>query len=744
MLAAVQEDFSYESMFRLLRSGMTGVTMEETDRLENYVLARGIRGISGWKKEWRYPLKGMEEEELSELNELRQRALIGLQDLRSVLTKKDTDAETMSRALYGYIAELGIQEKLKVRKEAFEEEGNLSLAKEYDQIYGMIMELLDKLVMLLGTCVMSLEEYAELLDAGLSELKVGLIPAGTDQVVVGDMERSRLKDIRVLFFTGVNEGNVPKEKSRGGLLSEMDREILASQEVELAPTSRQETCIQKFYMYMSLTIPSEELHLSWSLADADGNALRPSYLIASMQELFPKVEVRTDRDRELLDRLSVPEGNLPELTEALQAAREGEPSPEQKSLLRWYGEQPAWQEKLERLMDAVFYRREEDPIGKAAARALYGTLLEGSVTRLEQFAACAYAHFLQYGLRLQERETYGLQAIDMGNVFHDALKYFSDTVEKSEYGWFRVPEDKRTEWMEQALERALESCAEKGLTEQASDAYVVERMKRIGQRTAWAFLEQLKKGTFLPEQTEVSFRNLEQLSSVSLLLSEEERMRLQGRIDRIDVCREEGNLYVRVIDYKSGAQRFDLTSIYYGLQLQLAVYLNAAMELEQRNGVETVHPAGMFYYHIQDPMLDYEEEEDPALRILKELAFNGIVNGDPEIIKRMDKEAESGSSILPVRFKKGGGYSASSSVAEEDQLLRLSRHVKRKLSRYGEEILNGNISLSPYELREEDACRFCSYHSVCGFDSRLEGCEKRQLEPLEKEEIWKKLEEEES
>ena len=143
-------------------------------------------------------------------------------------------------------------------------------------------------------------------------------------------------------------------------------------------------------------------------------------------------------------------------------------------------------------------------------------------------------------------------------------------------------------------------------------------------------------------------------------------------------------------------------------------------------------------------MLDYEEEEDPALRILKELAFNGIVNGDPEIIKRMDKEAENGSSLLPVRFKKGGGYSASSSVAEEDQLLRLSRHVKRKLSRYGEEILNGNISLSPYELREEDACRFCSYHSVCGFDSRLEGCEKRQLEPLEKEEIWKKLEEEES
>ena len=431
------------------------------------------------------------------------------------------------------------------------------------------------------------------------------------------------------------------------------------------------------------------------------------------------------------------------MTEALPAAREGTYDAQQKMLARWYAEQADWNQKLDRLMDAVFYSRKEEPIGKAVARTLYGTLLEGSVTRLEQFAACSYAHFLQYGLRLKEREEYGLQAVDMGNVFHDALKYFSDKIEASEYDWFHVPEEKRTAWMEEALEHALQICAEKGLGEEATDAYTMERMKRIGQRTAWALMEQLRKGNFAPEKTEVSFRNLEQLPSVSVLLSEDERMRLKGRIDRVDICREQGNVYVRVIDYKSGSTRFDLTSVYYGLQLQLAVYLNAAMDMESREGGE-VHPAGMFYYHIEDPMLDYEEEEDTERRMLKELAFNGLVNADPEVVKLMDKELHGSSDILPIRLKKDGTYTAASSVAEEQELLRLSRHVNRKLTEYGQRILAGEVSLAPYELQDDNACRFCTFHSVCGFDRRLDGCEKRRLTPLNKDEIWRRLEEEES
>ncbi len=743
LLAAVQEEFSYESMFRLLRSGMTGIWQEEADLLENYVLARGIRGLKRWSREWKFPLKSMEEEELRSLNELREKALKGLPELDEALKRKDMTARSLTEALYTYLTRLQIQQQLKRYEEQFDREGSYRIAREYAQIYGMVMELFDKLVLLLGDCRMELEEYSQLLDAGLAEMKVGLIPSGTDQVVVGDMERSRLKDVKILFFAGVNEGSVPRDKSRGGILSEMERELLQEQKTELAPTARQETYIQKFYMYSALTLPSCRLFLSWSLTDAEGGALRPSQLISRIRQLFPEAEIETAAPQELLERLVTPDCGVTELIHALGEARFRRASEEQRALIRWYDGQEFWKKKLQELMDAVCMTRDEDHIGKAVARALYGTLLEGSVTRLEQFAACAYAHFLQYGLRLTERETCGLEAIDLGNVFHGALKYFSDAVEQGGYGWFQVPEEKRVQWMKEALERAMEDTAERVFADRAQDGYVLERVRRIGQRTAWAVLRQLERGAFFPDQTEVSFRNLEQLQSVSVLLSEDERMRLKGRIDRIDVCREDGKVYVRVIDYKSGKTKFDLTSVYYGLQLQLAVYLNAAMELERRSSREEVHPAGMFYYHIEDPMLEYLSQEDPESRILEELALNGLVNGDRKIVELMDREALQGSAVLPLKFKKDGGYTAASSVAEEEQILRLSRHVQKKLVEYGERILNGDIGMKPYELGEEDACQYCSYHSVCGFDRKMEGCEKRRLTPLEKEEVWRRLEEEE-
>ncbi|MCD8096519.1 MAG: helicase-exonuclease AddAB subunit AddB [Lachnospiraceae bacterium] len=739
LLGAVRENFSYEAMFRYLRSGMAPVEAPEADLLENYVLARGVRGLFGWTKSWRYPLKGMTEEELAALNTLREKAADGLEVLTGRLKEKGTNAEKMTRALYDYLLRLDVQQRLKDRENRFEAAGEHDLAREYAQIYGMVMELFDKLVMLLGDCEVTLDEYAELLDAGLTEMKLGLIPAGTDQVVVGDMERSRLKEVKILFFAGVNEGSVPRRKSGGGLLSEMDRERLSGQGVELAPTARQETCIQKLYMYLALTKPSRQLRLSWSLADEDGNALRPSYLIVEVQDLFPEIPVRTEADESLLDQLAVPEGSLGLLAEALQADKEGKAAPEQRALLGWFARQDKWRERLDALLDAVFYTRREEPIARATARALYGKLLSGSVTRLERFAACAYAHFLQYGLRLTEREICGLKAVDMGNVFHDALKYFSEAVEAGGYGWFHVPDEKREEWMAQALKKAVREYTEQGLLADEHDAYTLQRMERIAQRTAWAVLEQLKRGEFLPEETEVAFRNLEHLPSVSVLLSENARMRLRGRIDRLDVCRRDGEVFVRVIDYKSGGTRFDLTSVYYGLQLQLAVYLNAALELESRNGGGKARPAGMFYYHIEDPLLDYLDEEDPARRLLKELAWNGIVNDDREVLLLQDRGAQAGSDVLPVKFKKDGGYTAASSVADEEQLLALSRHASAKLKDYGERILRGEVSLAPYELRQEDACRFCAYHSVCGFDRRLPGCEKRRLEPLEPDEVWEKI-----
>ena len=741
----VVQSFSYESVFRYLRCGLSSLSREETDAMENYVLALGIRGLKAYGETWTRGYRGIKPDEVPQRNLLREKFYAEVQPFAEQMKKKDATVRERTEALYALAVQNRMQEKLEERRQQFEERGQEAFAKEYSQIYGIVMELLDKIVEVLGEEKMTLAEYQEILEAGFAEASVGIIPPTADQVLIGDNERSRLKDIRVLFFVGVNDGLIPRHDAGGGILSEYDREELERADAKLSPTARETMYQQKFHLYRNLTKPSERLYLSFTKAGASGEAQNPSYLINEIRKLFPEIPVRDiEKEEKPEEKLEMPRSGEALFLEELGRAAEGEIDPLFEELYRWYAAHPEAGIPAETYRKAAFLRCADGVIGRSAASALYGDTLKNSATRLEKYAACAFAHFMEFGLQIRDRDQYELKAADMGTVMHEALEKFSKKLQENGETWKTVGDDTRDRLIEECVEETMADYGNTIFQSSSRNQYRIIRVKRILKRTVWALQQQIRQGEFEPGEFEVSFSMEDSLSAINIDLSEHEKMRLRGRIDRVDLCETDDKVYVKIIDYKTGNTSLDLVALYYGLQLQLAVYLNAAMELEQRNGVETVHPAGMFYYHIQDPMLDYEEEEDPALRILKELAFNGIVNGDPEIIKRMDKEAESGSSLLPVRFKKGGGYSASSSVAEEDQLLRLSRHVKRKLSRYGEEILNGNISLSPYELREEDACRFCSFHSICGFDRRLDGCEKRRLEPLERAEVWKKLEEEES
>ena len=223
---------------------------------------------------------------------------------------------------------------------------------------------------------------------------------------------------------------------------------------------------------------------------------------------------------------------------------------------------------------------------------------------------------------------------------------------------------------------------------------MITRMRRILNRTVQTLQYQLRKGAFTPENFELSFQMTSDLDAVNISLSEEERMQLIGRIDRVDTCRREDKLYVKIIDYKSGNRKFDLAALYYGLQLQLVVYLNAAMDTLKNRQQGEVHPAGMFYYHIEDPLLDYEESADPEQKLLKALAWNGLANGDRRVLELMDREMLTGSDVLPVRLKKDGGYTAASSVADDGQFELLARHVQRKLLEYGERILKGDIRMT--------------------------------------------------
>ncbi len=755
-LEVAETRFSYESVFRFLRSGLCGVEEEQIDRLENYVLAKGIRGEKRWQSTWSFVREdGIDE--LFELNQIRKKTAEVLMPFYQVFHSSNVKVKDGAVALYELLVRLEIEQQMKAREDAYTEAGDFAKAKEYGQIYRILIDLLDKVVALLGEESITVREFSDLLDAGFDAAKVAVIPPGNDKVTIGDIERTRLHHIKVLFFIGVNDGVVPKSEGKGGIISQFEREMLNEADMELAPGARERVFIQKFYLYLNMTKPSERLYMTLSKINAEGKALRPSYLVGTMQKLFPRLTMTEISQSYGEEQIITPESGMDFFLQGLQEkyglleknALEENSVPKQEkkiwnALGNWYLKDEQFSKRVEKLIDASYASYTEEPISRAVAKALYGTTLENSVTRLERFAACAFAHYLQYGLRLKERELLQFASVDMGNIYHEVLEHFAKQVEASEYDWFSMPEDVAEEFIEIAMSETVAGYKGADAFEDAKNRYLLNRMKNTLYCTVRALIHQVQKGRFIPKEFEVSFSGYSDFNAIRFTLSEEEKMHLRGRIDRVDTYEEKDKVYVRVIDYKSGNTSFSLLNLYHGLQLQLVVYMNAAMELVgKKNPDKQIEPAGIFYYHVKHPMIEgtgMESEEEIKNAVLEQLKLNGLVNDEPKIYRAMDEELSGASSVIPVGLKSDGSLKATSKVASKEEFSVLSEYVNEKITEAGRRILAGDVAMKPYQLDKQSGCDYCPYHAVCGFDPRFAGQTYRKLERFDdSEEIFEKM-----
>lgn len=747
-------DFSYDTVFHFLRSGMADISREEIDELENYVIRTGARGYRTYSRLFTRRTEEMQqgsgqedteraEETLERLNRIRQQFADTVEILHMAPRAK---AGEYVDHLYDFLEQNQVQQKLLNYQQRFEQEGDLAKAREYAQIYRLVMDLLDQIYELLGEEEISLQEFADILEAGFGEITVGTIPQNVDRIVVGDMERTRLKQVKVLFFLGVNDGNIPKNASKGGIISDMDREFLIESGTEMAPSPRQQMYIQRLYLYLNMTKPSERLYLSYAKVNSDGKGIRPSYLIDTVRKLFPQLAVEYPQNRSRLEQIEGRQEGARYLAEELREYADGTLREEERQdfylMYRAYEADP---EGRDRLTAAAFRRYKESGLSRIVARALYGRQLENSVSRLETYAACACRHFLQYGLSLQEREEFGFEVSDMGNVYHAVLENFAGKLAESGRTWWDFDENFATQAVKEAVEGYAATYGETVLYSSARNEYAITRMSRILTRTVLTLQQHLKQGSFQPDDYELSFRFAEDLDSIHVDLSEEEKMHLQGRIDRIDVSEDAEHVYVKVIDYKSGNKKFDLAALYYGLQLQLVVYMNAAMELESRKHPDKeIVPAALLYYHIDDPTIETPVEltqEQINEEILTKLRMNGVVNSDPAVVERLDRFLQDKSKVIPVEKKKDGSFSARSGILSREELQVVSAYVDTKIRQIGREILDGKIAANPYEKGNEEACTYCAYKKVCGFDGSIPGYEKRQLEDLDKQTLMQRMQE---
>lgn len=714
----VDAGMDYESTFRFLRCGLSPLKEEQVDRFENYVLAQGRRGLAAYREEWDYSIKYLD---LVEINEYRVAFLHAIEDTMEELKGGKKTVREFTEILYRFITKSNVYERLQEKSDRFEEEGNVILAKEYRSIYRLMMNLFDEMVDLLGEDIVTFREYMEILSAGISEGLVGFIPPMEHQVVIGDVRRTRLKNIKVLFFLGVNDTCIPKPAGSTGILSEAERRRMAEAGIELAPNAEEESYAEQFYLYLALTKASEKVIVTYSVMGSDGTSKRPAYLIGKIKELFPALVVQWEREEKSVQKIL---GSDYGRTYLIRCLADGT-----------YENNPIWWEIasfhetkqpgiLRRLLQVRIKGEGETKLRKEAAERLYGKLLEGSVTRLEQFVKCPYAHFTHYGLGLAERERYEISALDHGNIFHKSLEHFSHEMERLGRSWQELTEEEVYTLVEESVAYATERYEGKKYFQSKRSEFMVRRIKNEVANSVWAMWKQMKESDFRQRYSEKEFsgKGEHRLDAMRIPLSGDGEICLRGVIDRVDVSTDGDKECVKIIDYKSSdSMELSLPQIYHGLQMQLVTYMAAAKELLQKeNPAADIVPAAMYYYAVKEKNLEWknESEESREERLLKSMQCKGYVNVESSATAEMEGQ--------PLT---------------EAQFIQLMKHTKDKMAECGESIMQGEIAARPYSHAGRSGCDYCPMQTVCGIN--YEGARKhsRVLEEKEDEEVWEVLHE---
>ena len=707
ILQMADENFSYESVFSYLKNDMSPLEKWETDILENYVLGCGIKGYSEYNNPFTKKYRGLTDEEFEKCQSVREKFI---DSVRNFFDKdiKDMKVAEVSEAVKQFVTDHKLEEKLNEYCESFKELGEHSLAAEYGQTYKLSMELFEKLDSLLGEEKLTLKEYRRLLDDGFDEIKVGIIPMVMDQVVVGDIQRTRLGQIKVLFVIGVNDGIIPSHGSKPGLLSQNDRVVLKNLKMELSPTVREAGFIQKFYLYLNLTKPSKKLIMSYSLSGSDGTALRPSYLVNVMNEMFKDLRIKSCEEWQK-DNITSKNNAFDRMAMKIKDYGIDELDALWYELFAYFKKDDGYREALDRAIEGAFYLNNESVLDKTVAKALYGDSLGHSVTRLEKYAACAYAHFLNYGLKLAERPVYEVKPVDIGNIFHEAIELFSKKIIEKGLNFNNVSDEMRKSIVDEVVTSVTENYGGQVLKSSARNNYMIEKIRRVTDRSAWAILEHIKRGNFDPGEFEVKLR--------------------EGRIDRVDRMENDSDIYVKIIDYKSGNTSFDPVEVENGLQLQLIYYMDSMIKREKAmHPGKNALPGGAFYFNIKDPVIDFEEslldDYNLAERLLSEYKMTGAVNSSENVVKGLDNSlSESNKSSNIMKAKYGDidvdiRVEAQAGIMSTENFSKLIERVKDKVSEMTKEIVEGKIDINPYKRGQYSTCTYCKYKNVCAFDNR--------------------------
>ena len=715
VLNILANNFSNDSMFSYLKLGLLDIPQEDIFELENYCNKWGIRGSKWYKNDFNYETINDKQEKL---NDLRKEIIEPIIEFKTSLTRTKTGKD-ITYSLYNFIEKNHIQEKIIEKANKLEKENKTELSNEYRASITLFFNVLDEIMMSFENEKMTFDKYMKILQVGLSETEFGKIPSTLDQVILGDLDRSKTQNLKALFVLGLNDGVLPQKALSEGFLNDNDREILKENDMEIAKTSTEQLYENQFKIYKAFSVPSEKLYFSYPICDKEGKAIRKSILVTKIKKVFPNILEESDAIKsnfEITNKKATLDEAISEYREFLNG-REVDKNIEK--ILSWYNFND--NSRLKKIMSAINYNNKPSDIKADNILKLYGKKLRTSVSRLEQYQRCPFSFHLKYGLKLKEKEEFKIKSIDTGNFMHDVIDTFFQKIEDEDIELKEISFEEIKQIVYEIIEEKLNMSKNYIFSSTPKFRVLTKQLKDVVLESIYYIVEQLKYSKFKVLGHEMEFKEKSDFKPINIELEDGKNVEIIGKIDRVDIAEGENGKLIRIVDYKSSVKDLDMNKVISGIQIQLLTYMDALTDNE------IADPAGILYFNMINSIVKSNKnlsDEEIEKEIKKKFKMKGLIVADIDIIKMMDGKIENGSysDYLPIYLDKQGNISKSkSSVLEKDKFEKLQKYIKRLIKDISKEILKGKIDIKPFYLNKKSPCDYCEYKSICNFDTHIPG-----------------------
>lgn len=738
LMDVVVEKYRTDLMIKMLKSGFGDLTNDEITDLENYAIKYKIRGTM-WKRPF---VRGESEygvEALVRMNAVREKALAFMPDLEAIF-EAETCGEFIS-GLYGFLYEkVKLPEKIADLTVLQTEQGRPDLAEETAQIWGKVIGIFDQMSEIMGKQKFRAAAFRDLFEVGISQVEIGILPPTKDGLMMGTMQRTRTGEMKALVVVGANEGVLPNEKPGSGLFGSDEKNLFKENGIELCKVDDVRFLEERMGIYRNLSKPRERLWISYSLSDAEGGPARPSGVFTKLAGLFGDTPVARDALNRQSDADLVGAGpaGLRHLTEALQAACEGRPlAPHWREALAWFKQNKP--EALEPIRAGIAFTNKQEDLGREMTAALYmGNIgstreealepspeLSLSPSRLERYARCPFSHFVQYGLKPEERRIFEIAPREIGDIYHECLMEMSRhltargiAITDPASPWMTISREECRTFVEDVIAKKSGTYREGILEAGNEEKYRGRRITDICEKVCWAVIEQVRAGEILRSSFEAPFGRGRRIPPIPVNLGEGRTAYIEGKIDRVDYLPGER---VKIIDYKTGNENFSVAEAEAGYRLQLMLYLEASLERRMK-------PAGVFYFKISEPMVDASGAaigpEEISDKIQKSFKLNGVIVDDPNVIRNVAGDFSGISDVVPIRINKEGLISGTGkdNLLTDEEFESLREKVCEKVTDICKSLAGGGIEIHPMKTAATSACAYCRYKGICRFDTIFEGC----------------------